>query len=167
MREVPVSAVHFGLIVISELSAPVLSKQLSFDDPVSVCFFESLLREVLIDWLILLSACIRAHILGADLRRVLERREMASCVTLARAVAQSLVAASGSHVSSAPGAATAAPIRGLRSSPFSLASFACRLPNGPLLEVARGYPIDAVLDTPEAVPEDVSYRHCQPLGYVY
>lgn len=53
---------------------------------------------------------------------------MASWVTLARAVAQSLVAASGSHVSSAalavsPGAATAAPMRGLRSSPVSPSLF--------------------------------------------
>ncbi|CAM6101349.1 unnamed protein product [Calypogeia fissa] len=54
---------------------------------------------------------------------------MASCVTLARAVAQSLVATSGSHVSSAAlaaspsGVASAAPMRGLRSAPISSSSF--------------------------------------------
>jgi hypothetical protein len=31
-----------------------------------------------------------------------------------------------------------------------------RLPNGGLLEIAKVYPLDAVFDTPEDVPEEVS-----------
>lgn len=31
-----------------------------------------------------------------------------------------------------------------------------RLPNGGLLEIAKVYPLDAVFDTPDDVPEDVS-----------
>lgn len=40
------------------------------------------------------------------------------------------------------------------------ASYRCscflRLPTGGLLEIAKVYPLDAVFDTPEDVPEDVS-----------
>jgi hypothetical protein len=32
----------------------------------------------------------------------------------------------------------------------------CRLPNGGMLEIAKVYALDAVFDTPEDVPEDVS-----------
>lgn len=31
-----------------------------------------------------------------------------------------------------------------------------RLPNGSLMEITKVYPLDAVYDTPEDVPEDVS-----------
>ena len=34
-----------------------------------------------------------------------------------------------------------------------------RLPNGGLLEIAKVYPLDAVFDTPEDVPEDVRESH--------
>jgi hypothetical protein len=35
-------------------------------------------------------------------------------------------------------------------------TFSGRLPNGGLFEIAKVYPLDAVFDTPEDVPEDVS-----------
>lgn len=31
----------------------------------------------------------------------------------------------------------------------------CRLPDGSLMEIAKVYPLDAVYDTPDDVPEDV------------
>jgi hypothetical protein len=37
-------------------------------------------------------------------------------------------------------------------------SFSGRLPNGGLFEIAKVYPLDAVFDTPDDVPEDVSEK---------
>lgn len=39
---------------------------------------------------------------------------------------------------------------------FLFSLFLSRLANGGLLEIAKVYPLDAVFDTPEDVPEDVS-----------
>jgi enoyl-[acyl-carrier protein] reductase I len=33
----------------------------------------------------------------------------------------------------------------------------CSLPDGSLMDIAKVYPLDAVFDTPEDVPEDVGY----------
>ncbi|RZS03695.1 hypothetical protein BHM03_00033906 [Ensete ventricosum] len=42
---------------------------------------------------------------------------------------------------------------------MSMMSF-CRLPNGSLMEISKVYPLAAVYDTPEDVPEDVRKHTC-------